>query len=139
MKSSIKVVLAVCLVLSAAFPVYAQTISRLGATSFSDFRPGPLLVYPMGGQVDLSGQSALVFKWQRDAADTLHYIFKLYKGYNMYESGLILKEEIGSSGISFTVKADVFEDGQVYTWSLVQVNITGSKSDKSYSSFTIKK
>ena len=139
MKKGIHIAAALFLALLLISPVFAQSFTRLDSTGFSDFQPGPLLVYPLGGEVNLSGLDSLEFKWQRDAANTSYFIFRLYKGYNMYESGLILKQQVGSSEISTRVKSGLFEDGQVYTWSLVQVFFTGSKSDKSFSSFKVVK
>jgi hypothetical protein len=137
MKNGIIIAAVLFFVFSLIAPVFAQNFRRVTPPGSSDFQPGPLLLYPLGREVDLSGADSLEFKWERDAVDTSYFIFRLYKGYGMYESNLILKEEVTSSRISTRVKSDVFENGQVYTWSLVRVVFTGNKTDKSFSSFKV--
>ena len=137
MKKMTKIAAALFLALSLVSPVFAQSFTRADPAGLSDFLPGPLLVYPLGGEVNLSGLDSLEFKWQRDADDTSYFLFRVYKGYNMYEAALIVKQKVTSSYISNSVKSSLFEDGQVYTWSLVRVIFTGNKSDKSSSSFKV--
>jgi len=57
----------------------------------------------------------------------------------MYESGLIYKENLPMNTSSIKIKSNLFEDGQVYTWSLIQVSLAGQKSDQSFNSFKIEK
>ncbi|MFH1398355.1 MAG: hypothetical protein ABIH27_07400 [Candidatus Omnitrophota bacterium] len=38
---------------------------------------------------------------------------------------------------SINIKSELFEDSQVYTWSLIRVSFSGQKSDKSTSSFEV--
>jgi hypothetical protein len=139
MKNGMKIAAASLLILFLTASVFAQSFGRIDATGFSDFRPGPVLLYPTIDVIDITGLDSLEFKWERDASDTHHYVFKLYKGYNMYADDLILSQDIGSSEISFKVDPGRFENEQVYTWSLVQVSFTGSRSDKSSSTFKVLK
>ena len=55
----------------------------------------------------------------------------------MYAANLIYKENLPAGASSIKVKADLFEVGQVYTWSLAQVSFAGYKSDKSFNSFKV--
>ncbi|MDD5568527.1 MAG: hypothetical protein PHY88_04920 [Candidatus Omnitrophica bacterium] len=99
--------------------------------------PAPRLLYPIYDTVVLEGNAPLEFRWLNDYVWTNRFIFKLYKGYNMYASGLIFKQDVspGESGIK--IDSALFIDGQVYTWSLVMVGSDGQKSDKSFISFRI--
>ena len=65
------------------------------------------------------------------------FILKIYKGYKMYVANLIYKEDLSAEVSSLKVKSDLFEDGQVYTWSLIQVSYSGYKSDRSFNSFKV--
>ncbi len=47
------------------------------------------------------------------------------------------KQNIPSAESALKIKADLFEDGRVYTWSLIQVAFDGEKSDKSFNSFRV--
>lgn len=99
--------------------------------------PEPRLLYPTADTVTLAGKDSLEFSWMNDFIGIDHFIFKIYKGYNMYAAGLIYSESLLSGASSIKVKSDLFEEGQVYTWSLVQVSLSGQKSDKSFSSFKV--
>lgn len=99
--------------------------------------PEPRLLSPVTNDVDLKGKAYLEFKWLNDSVQVRDYIFKIYKGNNMYASDLIYKQDLPSRESSIQVKADLFEVGKVYTWSLIQVSLGGQKSDKSFSSFQV--
>ncbi|MCX5706652.1 MAG: hypothetical protein NTW13_03165 [Candidatus Omnitrophica bacterium] len=99
--------------------------------------PEPRLLYPITDEVILTGKDFLEFRWRSNFFEADHFIFRIYKGYNMYAAGLVYKEEIKASESSIQVKADLFSDGQVYTWSLIQVSNSGCKSDKNFNSFKI--
>jgi hypothetical protein len=137
MKYGMKIAAALFFVLLSISPASAQGLSRSGPMGFSDFQPGPQLIYPLGDELDLSGKGFLEFKWRRDTVYASRYIFKLYKGHSMYESALILKQEVSARQISCQVRSDLLEEGEVYTWSLTMVFFSGNKSDKSFSSFKI--
>jgi len=99
--------------------------------------PAPRLLYPIYDTVVLKGNTPLEFRWLNDYVWTGHFIFKLYKGYNMYASGLILKQDVSPEESGIKIDSGLFSDGQVYTWSLVTVGFDGQKSDKSFNSFKV--
>ncbi|MDD5408972.1 MAG: hypothetical protein PHC71_02645 [Candidatus Omnitrophica bacterium] len=103
---------------------------------FNDL-PEPRLRYPINDTVILTANEPLEFKWWDDLVGIRGFTLKIYKGYNMYAGDLIFKEELPADASSFKVKSDFFQDGQVYTWSLIRVSYTGSKSDKSFNSFKV--
>lgn len=103
-----------------------------------NFYPPVELQYPVTQDIDLTGKTSLQFRWRRtDQAQTDHYEFKLYKGYERSESTLILKQDITGDEYPFELPAANFEVGQVYTWSLRQVYLDNVKGDRSYSPFKI--
>jgi hypothetical protein len=101
--------------------------------------PEPRLRHPIYETAAISGGQPLEFSWWNNVTNTSGFILKLYKGYQMYADNLILKENLPATTESFQVKADLFEAGQVYTWSLVRVSFAGYKSDKSFNSFRVVK
>jgi len=123
----------------ALFAVTVYSFAGRGMFGDSDdFRPAADLFYPTTEDIDLSGRDVLQFKWeQKDIIQTDHYEFKLYKGYNMSDSTLVLKQNVSRGQYPFELPAENFEINQVYTWSLKQVYLSGTKSDKAFSSFKI--
>lgn len=99
--------------------------------------PAPRLRYPINDTVILFLNQPLEFSWWNDFTQTRGYIFKLYKDYNMLAANLIFKEELPPEASSIKIKPELFNDGQVYTWSLVRISFSGSKSDKSFNSFKV--
>ena len=111
----------------------------LGRDVFSENIPQPILKEPVTDKVDLSGKSELIFKWsphEGDISRRKYYDFRLYDGYQMIESNLILQNNIPPNQHEFAVSADTFKLNQVYTWSLRQTYRSG-KSQRSTSSFTV--
>lgn len=111
-----------------------------GGVFVSDNVPEPLLMSPITETVDLSGIKELEFRWsphEGSLSDRDYYDFRLYKGYDTVETTLILKEKIPPRKYQISLKTDIFEDGQVYTWSLKQVYTGSRKSKKSYQSFKV--
>jgi hypothetical protein len=109
-----------------------------GLTRYEDSLPAPRLLSPVTDDIVLTGKSVLEFKWtQGNLARISHYEFKIYKGYNMLASTLILKQDVASGTYPIEVAVSLFEEGQVYTWSLRQVSYGGEKGDRSFSSFKI--
>jgi len=108
---------------------------------FSDYVPDPRLIEPIGDKVDLASKKELLFKWSPHEG-MLHrrkyYDFRLYEGYSMYESTLILKKKVAPSQYQLSINADMFKDNQVYTWSLRQ-RYTSGKSRRVSSSFVVKR
>lgn len=98
--------------------------------------PGPTLVAP-GDDQNLSGKQNLEFRWspEGDRAGFDHYDFRLYKGHQTVESGLILKKEVPSGVNSTQVETSLFEAGQSYAWSVRQIGRTKSRS--SYTVFKV--
>ena len=102
------------------------------------FVPGPTLLYPTSEHIKLSGKDDLEFRWERtDLIETDHFIFKLYKGYNMSEPGMVVRIDFGVDTYPIKVSVQKLEINQVYTWSLQQVLLGGLKSDRSFSTFKI--
>jgi len=120
-----------------------NVISLAGTVSFTldsgqyNSPPEPRLRHPIYDTVIIENDQALEFGWWIDSTDTGGFILKIYKGYNMYADNLILKENLPADVDSFKVKTDLFEDGKVYTWSLIRTSLSGYKSDKSFNSFKI--
>lgn len=105
-----------------------------------DFVPQPVLLSPASDGVDLAGKDSLEFKWSPHEGDSVrrdYYDFRLYKGYNFLESALLLKQKVPSDIYVVRLRADMFEDGQVYTWSLRQVYTDSNKSHRSFQSFRV--
>lgn len=107
--------------------------------SFIRTPPEPRLYYPITETVILTGDY-LEFKWQKNTDAWLdHYEFRLYKGSNMYADNLIVKENPDWGVDTMQVKADMFEDGGVYTWSLKEVSNGDTKGDRSFQTFKVTK
>ena len=112
----------------------------LGSRYIERFVPQPRLLEPARDTVDISGQDRLLFRWsshEQAWGFRMYYDLRLYKGYNMVESTLIFKARVDPSQNTIAISAAMFEDGQVYTWSLRQVYDGYRKSDRSYQSFTV--
>jgi hypothetical protein len=102
--------------------------------------PAPQLLSPPGEEVILTGKDSLQFKWSADFSIWVdHYEFKLYKGYEAYTENLLLKESLSSGENFLKVKAELFENGQVYTWSLRGISDSGMRGETSFNSFHIVK
>jgi len=99
--------------------------------------PEPRLMYPLSETAVVIGNAPLEFRWCDDFVGTSGFILKIYKGYNMYADNLIYQKKLLAEKSSFEVKADIFVDDQVYTWSLVRVSFAGYKSDRSFNSFKL--
>jgi hypothetical protein len=100
--------------------------------------PAPRLLNPILEKVVLSGKVNLDFEWEISNIVAIdHCEFKLYKGYDMYAANLILKEKIPSPQAAIKISSGLFENNQVYTWSVKQVNLAGQKSDPSFCSFKV--
>ncbi|MDD5138395.1 MAG: hypothetical protein PHG72_06205, partial [Candidatus Omnitrophica bacterium] len=66
------------------------------------------------------------------------YDFRLYKGRRTYAQDEIYQEQVGPNVYHVVLKADMFEDGEVYTWTLRQLYFD-NKSDAAYNSFKVVK
>lgn len=125
------------LVLSPAVISLAGPLSVNLDSKLHNSPPVPRLRYPINDTVILPLNQALEFSWWDDFEQTRGYIFKLYRGYNIFAANLIFKEELPSEASSIKIKPELFNTGQVYTWSLVRISFSGSKSDKSFNSFKV--
>ncbi|MEI8348980.1 MAG: hypothetical protein WCI77_02405 [Candidatus Omnitrophota bacterium] len=140
MKRVTKAALVISFVVVLSLPVYARSFIGIGTVGIFEPQIEPELLAPVTEEVDLSGKDSLEFKWlRRSLIGVDHYDFRLYKGYDMYGSNLILQEKVPYNAGSIKVKADLFEIDQVYTWSLVRVADNGNKSEKSFYSFRVAK
>lgn len=104
------------------------------------FVPQPRLISPTEDTVVFTGKATLEFKWspfEGNRTERLYYDFRLYKGYNMLESTLILKKRLEPNIYEISLKSDIFDDGEVYTWSLRQVYSGTQKSEKNTASFKV--
>ncbi|MDP8260756.1 MAG: hypothetical protein P9M01_00240 [Candidatus Kappaea frigidicola] len=103
--------------------------------------PQPKIFYPRSENVDIAQKDSLEFKWSSlvgSSTDRRYYDFRLYKGYDITTDNLIYKKEVSPFKSKWNVEANLFQNGQVYTWTLRQVYISG-KSDRSINSFKIHK
>lgn len=117
---------------------FTTALFALTSRESYNFVPEPQLLYPVTDNIDLSKNEDLEFKWINMRPISLDYCYlRLYKGYQTYESNLILKEQIPAPESTFTIKKDQLEVDQVYTWTLQEVSLGGQKSDKAYSPFKI--
>lgn len=130
-------VIAVFLMMFSSVDSFAGTISfNFGNGPYNSLSE-PRLRYPINDTVVLTGKDNLEFKWWIDVVGLRKFIFKIFKGYNMYVANLIYKEDLPPDASFVEIKSDLFEHGQVYTWSLVQISYSGFKSDKSFNSFKV--
>lgn len=137
MKNTRIAVIAVLFVLSLGSAGFAGTLSFTLDEGGYNSVPQPRLRYPIYDTVTLTGNAPLEFKWWNSYVGVRGFIFKIYKGYNMYSADLIHKEELPAEAYSVKIKPELFEDGQVYTWSLIQISSAGYKSDRSFNSFKV--
>ncbi len=84
-----------------------------------DMLPAPRLLAP-GDDVNLKGLENLEFRWspEGDRSSYEYFDFRLYKGPQTYEAGLILNEKVPAGQTHFNVPATQFEVGQTYAWSV---------------------
>ncbi|MDD5116593.1 MAG: hypothetical protein PHW98_05980 [Candidatus Omnitrophica bacterium] len=99
--------------------------------------PEPRLRYPINESAVLTRDEPLEFKWWNDVTGIQGFVLKIYKGYDMYGANLIYKKDLPADSSSLEGDQGLFEDGQVYTWSLVRVSFAGYKSDRSFNSFKV--
>lgn len=137
MKNSRIAALAAVLVLSLRLAGFAGTVTFSAGDVGYNSVPEPRLRRPIYDTVILAGGQPLEFKWWNNYVGVRGFIFRIYKGYNMYAGQLIHKEDLPAEAVFVRINQELFENGQVYTWSLVQVSNAGYKSDKSFNSFKV--
>ena len=102
--------------------------------------PRPRLIAPITQKVILTGKDNLEFRWSPHEGDQTKrecYDFRLYDGYYMLSSKLMLNKQIPANEFGLVLKSDMFRHNHVYTWSLRQVYTGSIKSRRSYSSFRV--
>jgi len=99
--------------------------------------PPPRLFEP-NEYADLRGKSELLFRWGSEGGSEIsEYQFKLYKGTQTVEAGLIKAETVPAKQGRISLPADLFENGQTYTW---QMRGSGtSKTRPIYTNFKVEK
>ena len=134
-KFGIRLFIIAALLLIFNFPIDSSGANKI---SIFDSDSGPYLIYPATENITLMGKDFLEFRWQRAGGIKLdHYEFKLYKGYEAIASNLIFKQKFPREVYPITIPAKLFENNQIYTWSLRQAFMNGEKSGRSFSSFKI--
>jgi len=116
-------------------------IMRARETRASQHIPEPDLKRPTSELVTLSGDT-LEFAWSHHKGSTYdlrYYDFRLYRGIKMVEKNLIFKRKIATNLSSIELGSDMFDSGQMYTWSLRQVYSRNRKSKRGYQSFRVEK
>jgi hypothetical protein len=132
-------VLTIIIVLAGGVCAHAGRL-RNGIYGRGDRVPQPTLLAPTTETIDLTGKVELEFKWSPHESARgfrLYYDFRLYKGYDMTEGNLMVKEKVSSDTYRVAFPADLFQNNGIYTWSLKQVYDGGRKSLRSYQSFTV--
>lgn len=108
-----------------------------------DYVPAPRLIYPVSETADFTGKDTVIFKWSPHEGIMMpgskYYDLRIYKGYEMLESTLVYKEKVAGNRCYLEVKTDLFENGEVYTWSVRLVCNPTGKSDRSFCSFRVVK
>ena len=134
-KSCIRLSIIAALLLIFNLPVNSYAANKI---RIFDSDSGPYLIYPATENITLKGKDFLEFRWQRAGGVKLdHYEFKLYKRYEAIASNLIFKQKFPRDVYPISIPAKLFENNQIYTWSLRQAFMNGDKSGRSFSSFKI--
>lgn len=132
MRSKIKLAVMVFFISLAITQFFTKDIVLCRSTSGE--RPSePRLVYPTSEEVTITGDF-LEFKWWHAAIGIDRYEFNLYKGGGP-SGDAILEKTLPFNVSLIQVKTNLFEDNQVYTWTLRQVADNGLKSDESFVTF----
>lgn len=98
--------------------------------------PAVMLTAP-GDNAEVRPGQPLEFRWSSEGGSREYYDFRLYKGHETVERGLILKERVPRDQPFYRASPDLFEDGETYAWSVRQVGI--HKSALTYSVFKARK
>ncbi|OPY57816.1 MAG: hypothetical protein A4E56_03472 [Pelotomaculum sp. PtaU1.Bin065] len=86
--------------------------------------PSPTLVSPVGETMEISGEKTVKFSWKpaHTPYDVYCYLFRIYKEQDMCQKDAVYAEEVSSLHTEIEVPADLFRDGETYTWYIKQVN-----------------
>lgn len=135
MKRKMKLILFAMFFLLIILPVFAYNLNTRGLWSDP---PTPTLISPTKETVDLSGKDSLEFKWRITSFTNMEsYDFRLYKGYATAQESLMVKQTVDGDTDFVKISADLFQDGQVYTWVLRGTFDSGQKTDRASSSFRV--
>ncbi|MFA6282478.1 MAG: hypothetical protein WCY05_08290 [Candidatus Omnitrophota bacterium] len=137
MKNKTKFLIIIVLISLCAVPLFAREFGFSPSRSF-ERPPEPHLVFPIYDEAVIVGDM-LEFKWWHANIGIDRYEFNLYKGADMFSGDLILKKILPFNQSSIKIDASLFENHQVYTWSLRQVTNSGLKSDRSFITFRVTK
>ena len=127
-------------IIAALLFIFNLPIDSYGANKIRifDSDSGPYLIYPATEDITLKGKDFLEFRWEKTGGIRLdHFEFKLYKGYETIASTLIFKQNFPRDVYPIRIPAKLFENNQVYTWSLRQAFMNGEKTSRSFSSFKV--
>lgn len=130
---------ALIIVLLFTSPVLSSELEKLHSLQ-NDEVPQVRLISPISENVDVTGKDTLEFKWSPHEGVSgyrEYYDFRLYKGYNMVETALVIKIRLSGDAYQFNVNADKFEKGRAYTWSVIQGYSGLKKSKEAFATFKI--
>ena len=112
----------------------------IGRAGSPDYAPEVRLISPVGETVDLTGKDSLVLHWswiEGDRMQRRYYDVRVYRGYDMVESTRIARILADPAADRVELDADLFQDGQVYTWSVRQRYYGMARSYRTYASFQV--
>lgn len=108
----------------AVFLFYGADLCHAGSSAhfgIGDAMPAPRMLFPRTEEVSFPSEGDVVFKWSPHEAVSFEKsicALRIYKGCYKLESGLIYKAECDGRQRSIRIPADLFEDGETYTWVL---------------------
>lgn len=114
----------------------------MGGGGADDYVPQVILKSPVTEMLDLRGQESVTFTWstaQRPSYGRELFQFRLFKSRELLADNIMISEDLPSNVKKFTVKADLFENGKTYVWSVRQKSRRGNWSGHSYQSFEVVK
>ena len=85
---------------------------------------GPTLIFPVEETVYISGLKKVEFRWKPADVpfEVFCYLFRIYRGRDMSQKSEVHAEQVSGLDTATEVSADHFEDGEVYTWYIKEVN-----------------
>ncbi|NQU73426.1 MAG: hypothetical protein HQ547_01770 [Candidatus Omnitrophica bacterium] len=125
-------------ILLLATPVFAQDTEQIDW--LTNYTPPPTLLNPISGEVVAAKGDVIRFRWssrEGSYGSRENYDFRLYKGYSMSESALMLEKRLPAEAYQFNVNTDRFEHDQMYTWAVRQTYSRIGPSEWQYTSFRV--
>lgn len=105
-------------------------------------RRGPAApnIFAPSENAQLAGKDQLEFRWgvTGEQSSVQYFDLRVYKGTETIEKNLIHTEKVPSRMSTFSMNADLFEDGQTYAWSIRTMGAQ-QKSRTNYTLFTVHK